>query len=174
VIWVFYLIYPLLIAFSSKPVRFIAVSILAYVALAATQLLVHTLDSRLFVFFGPFVGVCLRANMRYQTNGPLSQKGNLWQKIRLTHCSQCNSVLCVAFVIGLFSTFGVRGLSSLLPSSFVAFVAYAITGLLCFLFSLFAIAVIRAVLTTTGRRRIACIASLRIQPTLSTSFSSPY
>jgi peptidoglycan/LPS O-acetylase OafA/YrhL len=149
VIWVFYLIYPLLIAFSSKPVRFIAVSILAYVALAATQLLVHTLDSRLFVFFGPFVGGMFASKYALSDKWTfVTKKATSGRRFASRIVPSAIPCFCVAFVIGLFSTFGVRGLSSLLPSSFVAFVAYAITGLLCFLFSLFAIAVIRAVLTT--------------------------
>ncbi|MGZ7132235.1 MAG: hypothetical protein ACXVH6_02520 [Halobacteriota archaeon] len=55
-ILVYYAIYPLIIIFSSRIAKFIAISGLVYVALLALQLVLHTIVPELFIFYGAFVG----------------------------------------------------------------------------------------------------------------------
>ena len=56
VILVYYAAYPLIVAFSSRITKFIAISALVFLALWALQLVIHTVTPELFLFFGVFVG----------------------------------------------------------------------------------------------------------------------
>lgn len=146
VILVYYAVYPLIIAFSPRITYFIAISGLVYLALWALQLVIHTIEPQLFIFYGAFVGGVFAS--KYALVDKLVRHVNeVRYTARLATGVMAAAVLCVG-VGGLLFFLPSIG-SNLLPGVLLRTIRYiAFANVLLFLFSLFAVTGVKMLATS--------------------------
>jgi peptidoglycan/LPS O-acetylase OafA/YrhL len=139
VILVYYTVYPLIIIFSSRITKFIAISGLVYLAFWALQYVLQTVTPELLIFYGVFVGGILAS--KYSLVDKLVLYVNEVRHVaRLTTIVTATAIPTVALVFLLFLS---PSSSFMIANSYIA-----VVDVLLFLFGLFVVSGVKILATS--------------------------